>query len=286
VAPSGFRSAPAYSGNRYPGAYSGLSRGYSTGAYANRYAGRNPRQNSYSAPGSYVRRAYNPYRDNRDGNHRPPYRRPYRGGYGIAYGGGYTVWPSPYYLGDPYLYDNGYGGDYDDSADYSDPSVAPYPADQSGYGAEPYPAEQYPPAPQDPYAANPNYDPNAAPNGYAPNGAPGYGVPGYGQPGYGQPGYGSQPYSPESQPAYRPQYQPSPSAIRPVAPPASQVTLVYKDGRSEQIHNFLLSRDTITIWDQRQNENPREIPIDQLDIAATEKANRDAGVDFRLPALQ
>jgi hypothetical protein len=271
TAPSGFRGAPAYPGSRYPGAYSGLSRGYPTGAYANRYAGRNPYpgRNSYSAPDSYVRRAYNPYRDNRDGNHRPPYRRPYRGGYGI-YGGGYSVWPSPYYLGDPYLYggydDSGYDGsmNYGDDGDQSGP---PYAADEGGYAAEP--------PQQDQIAPDPNYP--------GQNYAPGYNAPDPNA----TPGYGPQ-YAPGSAPAYRPNYQPSPATPRAipqsVAPSDDQVTviLVYKDGRpSEQIHNYILSRDSISVWDQ----HPREIPIDQIDLAATEQANREAGVNFHLPRL-
>lgn len=35
----------------------------------------------------------------------------------------------------------------------------------------------------------------------------------------------------------------------------------------------------VSVWDQGH----REIPVDQLDLAATVKLNRDAGVDFRLP---
>jgi hypothetical protein len=64
--------------------------------------------------------------------------------------------------------------------------------------------------------------------------------------------------------------------------PASQdaVTLVFADGRpDEQIHNYMLTRTTLFVLDQRR----QDIPIDQLDLAATAKVNRDAGVDFHLP---
>ena len=58
------------------------------------------------------------------------------------------------------------------------------------------------------------------------------------------------------------------------------VTLVFKDGRpSEQIHNYILTRTTLYVRDQHH----RDIPLDQLDFAATQKLNRDAGVDFQLP---
>jgi len=88
-------------------------------------------------------------------------------------------------------------------------------------------------------------------------------------PQFAGPDYGEQAQQP------RPYYQPSAPAL-----PQEAVTLVFKDGRpSEQIHNYLLSRDKISIWDQ----HPREVPLNQLDLDATEKINRDAGIDFNLP---
>lgn len=58
------------------------------------------------------------------------------------------------------------------------------------------------------------------------------------------------------------------------------VTLVFKDGRPPvQIHDYVLTRNTVYVWDRHQ----RVIPIDQLDMVATAKANSDAGIDFALP---
>jgi hypothetical protein len=58
------------------------------------------------------------------------------------------------------------------------------------------------------------------------------------------------------------------------------VTLVFRDGRpSEQIHNYALTRTTLYVLD----EHHRDIPVDELDLEATAKVNRDAGVDFQLP---
>jgi hypothetical protein len=34
-----------------------------------------------------------------------------------------------------------------------------------------------------------------------------------------------------------------------------------------------------------RDEHHRDIPLDQLDIDATQKVNRDAGVDFQLPEM-
>jgi hypothetical protein len=78
--------------------------------------------------------------------------------------------------------------------------------------------------------------------------------------------------------AYRPSYRkPEPA---PDPEPESAVTLVFKDGRpNQQIRNYMLTRTTLYIQDQRL----QEIPVDQLDLAATERLNQDAGVEFQLP---
>jgi hypothetical protein len=57
------------------------------------------------------------------------------------------------------------------------------------------------------------------------------------------------------------------------------VTLIFKDGRQpEQIHNYVLTQTTLYVGDGRRHE----IALDQIDVEATEKVNREAGVDFRL----
>ncbi|WP_263358028.1 hypothetical protein [Acidicapsa ligni] len=87
--------------------------------------------------------------------------------------------------------------------------------------------------------------------------------------------------------AYRQSYD-APHPLDLSAPPRSSaaplsesaVTLVFKDGRAPiQVHNYILTRTTLSILDQSH----RIIPVSELDLAATEKANRDAGVDFDLP---
>ena len=58
------------------------------------------------------------------------------------------------------------------------------------------------------------------------------------------------------------------------------VMLIFKDGRPPvQIHNYLLTRTTLYVQDQKR----RDIPTDELDLVATAKVNQDAGVDFHLP---
>lgn len=66
------------------------------------------------------------------------------------------------------------------------------------------------------------------------------------------------------------------------APPQQEdaVTLIFKDGRpSEQIRNYALTRTALYL----PGKHMREIPLEQLDLPATERVNREAGVDFQIP---
>ena len=132
-----------------------------------------------------------------------------------------------------------------------------------------------------------------------------YAYPDYFDPGYlGYPDYG--PYddsayatpqqpatypAPDDYPAPPPEqaYVAPPPVYRPpyVRPQAAEdlgsetpVTLIFKDGRpSEQIQNYMLTRTTLYV----QGPRLREIPVADLDLPATEKANKAAGIDFQLP---
>jgi hypothetical protein len=65
-------------------------------------------------------------------------------------------------------------------------------------------------------------------------------------------------------------------------PNEEAVTLVFKDGRPpQQIRNYAMTRTMLYVRD----EHHRDIPLDQLNIDATQKVNRDAGVDFQLPEI-
>jgi hypothetical protein len=133
-------------------------------------------------------------------------------------------------------------------------------------------------------------------------GYPGYDNPGYGfgyddsgDGSYAQPadqdqaandGYGNEiPFQNDDQSprgAYPPSYQqqPGPASQSASAPDPPPITLVFNDGRApEQIHNYALTRTTLYVLDAHH----RDIPLTQLDIVATQKANQDSGIDFRLP---
>jgi hypothetical protein len=184
-----------------------------------------------------------------DRDHR---RRPYYRGIGLGLGYGYAGWP-----GYPFLWnDLGYYG-YDDS-NY-DNYGGPY-ADANGPAA-PY-ADYGEPMPPYPGDAGPGYGGPAAPYNYGTGG------------GY-SPAQGG-----ELQGA-RPSYTGPGDANYP-ATPQQAVTVIFKDGRpKEQIHNYLLTATTLTVLDQKY----REIPVDQINLDATEATNRADGVDFRVPSV-
>ena len=83
----------------------------------------------------------------------------------------------------------------------------------------------------------------------------------------------------DSAPAY-PSYPPPPSA-EPSPEPA--VTLVFKDGHSQQVHNYAATRTTLLLLDGASSGRTSQVPLDEIDVAATERVNREAGVDFSLP---
>ena len=125
-------------------------------------------------------------------------------------------------------------------------------------------------------------------------GAPflGYGFPDYldtsgdddaGGPGYA-PDYGpddSAPYPPDQWAAYPPYPQQRvPASAAQALEPGGFVTLIFKDARPpEQIQNYVLTPTTLTVWDGHH----RDIPVDQIDVVATEQVNRTLGVDFHFP---
>lgn len=100
-------------------------------------------------------------------------------------------------------------------------------------------------------------------------------------------GYGSEPPPPPpDQPQYEPPayHQPNPSRM-----PADQIaanqttTIIFNNGHApEKIHDYALTMTTLYILGQHQ----QEIPLSQINLAATEQANRSAGVEFHVPQYQ
>lgn len=112
--------------------------------------------------------------------------------------------------------------------------------------------------------------------------------PQYGQPEPGPQGYG---YDAQPYPSAEQGYEAPPASVQPrmarqpytgasAATPQEAVTLIFKDGRApETIHNFMLTADSLTVLDGAY----QRIPLDQIDVAATQSANRAAGISFEVP---
>ena len=66
-----------------------------------------------------------------------------------------------------------------------------------------------------------------------------------------------------------------------VAKPSPTTIFILKDGEHLQASRFLLRADALSVTVNRQ---PRTIALDSLDLDATLTANRERGIDLRIPA--
>lgn len=174
------------------------------------------------------------------------YRGPRRYGYP---GVGAIGWVGPGFLsyGDP--------GPYVDSGD----------ADQGNPDAE----DEMASVPY-PYVASP---PDGSQAGYEPQG-------------YAPQEAASGPYDGPVAPASYQQQAPH-QAVRQVAaaplPEEDAVTILFKDGRTPlQVHNYMLTTTMLYVRDQVH----RDIALNDIDIAATQKANQNADVAFKVPGTK
>jgi hypothetical protein len=95
-------------------------------------------------------------------------------------------------------------------------------------------------------------------------------------------GYG--PASEQEQPVYREEYEPATAMpVLPAPSPENQrvTTVVLNDGRSVQVQNYALTPTTLYVLDAQR----RDIPLDQINVAATQQANRAVGIDFQVPKI-
>lgn len=76
----------------------------------------------------------------------------------------------------------------------------------------------------------------------------------------------------------QPQVQPEPAPAKP--DPAIATVLVFQDQHREEIQNYAVVGHTLWVFNQ---DRARKIPLAQLDLPATSKANDDRGVDFTMP---
>ncbi|MGA8531355.1 MAG: hypothetical protein WB622_16680 [Acidobacteriaceae bacterium] len=91
------------------------------------------------------------------------------------------------------------------------------------------------------------------------------------------PGYEGDPYP--GQQAYA--APPAPAA--PIAP-EPELTLIYKDGHTQAIHNYVLTASDLVVLDEAAAGRQQRIPLSELNLPATEEAAQQAGLDFSPPA--
>ena len=61
---------------------------------------------------------------------------------------------------------------------------------------------------------------------------------------------------------------------------ATPTVLIFRDQHREEVQNYAIVGETLWTFAPQKT---RKIPLDDLDIPATQKANDDRGVDFRVP---
>lgn len=254
-----FRSSP-YNRGAYPGsgARSGVRRGYPS-----------PFRPGGASYGGHVPGGTHPGVPLHGGWNRGPFRRP---GLGLRF-----FYPGAVY---PAFVDFGFLNPYWDYADLYGYDQTADSTQLQGYSYDPYgPAG-------DPGDSNSYTEPSANPY-MPPRSADPYGA--YSQSEAGQQSADDEPmvYAPYlyGQPAGGyPQQQPQVTVVT-LPPPQREedaVTIFYRDGRApEQIRNYALTRTSLLITGDRM----REIPLQDLDLPLTERVNRAAGVEFRLPQV-
>lgn len=95
----------------------------------------------------------------------------------------------------------------------------------------------------------------------------------------GMPGDGyRQDYAPPPPYEAAPASQPAPIA------PEPQLTLIFKDGHTQQVRNYALTQDALLDLDRADAGRVTHIPLASLNLSATEKAAQQAGLDFAPPA--
>lgn len=88
---------------------------------------------------------------------------------------------------------------------------------------------------------------------------------------------------------YRAQLQQAPAPPKPASPavalpepakPLPATVLIFRDGHKLEIQNYAITGATLY---NLSDSAPHQVSLDDLDLAATKKANSDRGIPFRLP---
>ena len=69
------------------------------------------------------------------------------------------------------------------------------------------------------------------------------------------------------------------ATMKPISP-GSLPCWCFRDQRKEEVQNYAIVGQTLWIFSPQRTE---KIPLADIDLAATAKANEDRGVEFRVP---
>ncbi len=61
--------------------------------------------------------------------------------------------------------------------------------------------------------------------------------------------------------------------------PSDPTVLIFRDGRKQEISNYAIMGQVVYVFD----EHTKKIPLTDLDVSATVKANDDRGLEFKVP---
>ena len=82
-------------------------------------------------------------------------------------------------------------------------------------------------------------------------------------------------------PKMEPEIRERPSPVR-EAKPSEPTVLIFRDGHQQDVTNYAIMGQTVYVLDDRT----QKIPLANLDVPATVKANDDRGMEFKIPAVQ
>jgi hypothetical protein len=74
----------------------------------------------------------------------------------------------------------------------------------------------------------------------------------------------------------------APAPESPPEPAQPDTVLIFKDGHKQQVSNYAIVGANLF---DLSNGRRQKIAISDLDVDATQKANEDQGIDFRLPSM-
>lgn len=107
-----------------------------------------------------------------------------------------------------------------------------------------------------------------------------------------QPPYEEQQQPPQEEESYRPDYAPAPYQSPANQAVAStplqnqpQLTLIFKDGHTQAIQNYVLTPKDVIIMDDAASGRIPRIALSALNLPATEQAALQNGLDFSPPSL-